>query len=217
MKKTALRDTLERIITLFDEDPVGFVVNTDSFNRATKKHISSYAGVSIYRDFAWDTDKVGEFFDHKMFSDYKHARTNMPPKEAIDWGGVSPPPHITQKIRFNKDEDGPPYDFITEPVRWDEEKETPISREDLFGSPASAEEKKITIELRPEFAVYVLSSLEVIREVLDENLTSDDSMNVKSRAAALEILCRELAIGLDERASREQIDAIIDELIDRYK
>lgn len=75
----------------------------------------------------------------------------------------------------------------------------------------------IELRLRPEFAVFVASSLEVIRAELDNGLDEDRSDLTKSTLSALNILCRELAVALDEQASEDILNEITQELIDRYR
>lgn len=79
------------------------------------------------------------------------------------------------------------------------------------------EDDKITIKLRPSFAVYFLSSLSVIHDKLDETTDGEDTANVKARVASLEVMCFLLANALDEQKSRSEIDEITENLINRYK
>lgn len=204
---------MKRIIELFEDQPVAFVVNDGLWLEASNE-TSSLRGfstpkvvgdVQVFTDHMWDDDKVGAFFSDEILEAYKdHRAKEFAPRKSLrsKTGGCMMNHPITSKIRYSGDGPGPPWEFITEPIKG--------------GASVGVSTEKITVQLKPEFAVYVLSSLEVIREVLDGKIDRDASMNVKSRAAAIEVLCSEIAHALDEQASREKIDDIITDLIDRY-
>lgn len=212
MAHDSICEALSFCINWHEQTPTAFVVNRLAWMREGKRRwnvsypVEEFEGVPVIRDDDWPDDKVGTFYEQGLAGNYRTLRDRgAEPREALrDEGGGLVGHAITSKLRISED-DGDGYRFITEPVDpsgWEQEDE---------GS------EEIVIRLRPEFAVYALSSLEVIREVLDEHTGPDDNLNTKSRVAALEILCRELAKGLDEQASRDRIDSIIDELIERYR
>lgn len=73
------------------------------------------------------------------------------------------------------------------------------------------EEEMIQVELRADLAVYVTSSLYAICETIDKRAGPDSDPVVKSRLAAIEVLCDALSRSLSEQMDREKIDNIIDQ------
>jgi hypothetical protein len=211
----SITEAMRRQIYKHKKTPVLFVCNTFEFFRALGKDgypypetVSSVEGVEVRKVKNWPTDKVVAFYDYGPAQDWERAvRWNVSPKVALET--------VIEELIEDQQDDAVMVDGrLSESIEIIHVEST-INEPDETSN-MDAPDDAITIHLRPEFAVYVLSNLEIVREVLDKGTGVDATPNEKSRVASLEVLCSEIARALDEQASRDLIDGIITDLIERY-
>lgn len=75
---------------------------------------------------------------------------------------------------------------------------------------SDGDDEEITVTLRTDLAVYSVSTLYAIVDVIDKRAGSDADDVVSSRAASLEVLADAISRSLRDQVDREYVDTLID-------